>query len=134
MSLPRHPVVLEHPDYPSMRWHPETGEMAVYNAPHEVPEGWLDTHPNNVSKVKKAEKPAAEANLLPMTKAEIVKALTDGGIPFKPQTGAKGLYALLDTALRAHLAAEKIEVPEGANVPALMALANPPAPDANKSE
>ncbi len=122
------------PNFPAFKWNPETGESQIFNAAHEVPGGWLDQHPSSTSAAEKETAKADATGALPMTKAEIVEALKAGNIPFKAQSGAKALYDLLDTALRAHLAAEKITVPDGANVPALLILANPPLPDANKSE
>lgn len=120
--LPNKPVKPAHPDFPSMRWNPETGESQVFSAPHEVPDGWLDQHPNSVSGDDKAAAKSDTKTGLPLTKAEIVEALNEYEIPFKANTGAKGLYELLETSLKAHLAAEKVEIPADANVPALLAL------------
>lgn len=109
---------------PTMAWHPDTGESQIFNHPGEVPEGWLDTHPNNV-KAKAPAKAAAAADALPMSRDEIVKALTECEIPFKARAKDKDLYALLEKSLRDHFAAEKVEVPADADVPALLALVKP---------
>jgi hypothetical protein len=50
----------ERKSLPTMAWHPETGENQIFDHPSEVPEGWLDTHPNNKPKAaKEAKAPAA---------------------------------------------------------------------------
>lgn len=109
---------------PTMAWHPKTGECQVYNHPDDVPADWLDTHPDNVKAKAAAEKSAAVAEGLPMTRAEIVKALTDFEITFRASAKDKALYALLEKSLREHFATEKVEVPADADVPALLALVN----------
>lgn len=121
--LPSKPVPKPaHPDYPAMKWHPETGVAAVFHTPHDVPEGYLDQHPSSLEKTP-AVKPSTPG-ALPMTKAEIVAALKAGAIEYPATAGAKALYDLLDKTLREHLTANNIPIPENANVPALLALVN----------
>lgn len=107
-------------EFPAMRWHPITGEMQVFHAAHDVPADWLTYHPASADGQKPA--PKVKPNELPMTKEEIVAALESGGIKFKATQGVKALYELLDANLREHLAANKIDIPEGATVPALLSL------------
>lgn len=120
----------KHSEYPAFKFHPETGESRHFSHAHEVPEGWLDNHPANGGKAEEkapaakapAEK-APKAEKLPMSRKEIVKALVEGEIAFDKDAETAALYAVLDVAVREHLAANKIDIPEGANVPALLALA-----------
>lgn len=112
-------------EFPAMKWHPETGVPEVFHTAQDVPDGYLDCHPNSLEAKKASQAAAGNTNQLPMTKAEIVEALKAGNIEFKPNQGAKALYDILEAALREHLTANKVEIPEGANVPALLALANP---------
>lgn len=113
----------KNPDYPALKWHPETGECATFNAAHEVPAGWLDTHPSNVKADEKASDETKTApEKLPMAKKDIVKALVDGGIEHDPKAPSSVLYGVLDEKLREHLTANNIDIPEGATVPVLLAL------------
>lgn len=108
---------------PTMAWHPKTGENQVFDHPDDVPADWLDTHPDNVkakAPVKAAPAPATTG--LPLTRDEIVKALSGFEIPFRANAKDKALYELLEKSLREHFATEKVEVPAGADVPALLAL------------
>lgn len=109
---------------PTMAWHPETGENQIFNHPSEVPDGWLDTHPDNM-KAKAPAKAEAATGALPMTREEITKALDECEISYKPKAKDKALYELLEKSLRDHFAAEKVEVPADADVPALLALVKP---------
>lgn len=90
---------------PTMAWHPETGENKIFNHPSEVPEGWLDTHPSNVAK---AEKPATVAfKDAPMSKDDIVAALTAGGVQFDANAKPKALQGVLrEAVIKALTAAE----------------------------
>jgi hypothetical protein len=60
-----------------------------------------------------------------MSRDEITKALADFEIPFKAKAKDKDLYALLEKSLRDHFAAEKVDVADDADVPALLALVKP---------
>lgn len=106
--------------YPALKWHPHTGESQVFNAAHEVPADWLDHHPASAD----AQKPAPKVNsdVLPMTRNEIVAELTAGAIPFKANQSNKALLELLDKSVREHLTSNNIDIPEGADVKALLAL------------
>lgn len=91
---------------PTMAWHPQNGESQIFNHPSEVPEGWLDTHPSNKPK---AEKPAAGGKVeLGMSKAEIVAALTAGGVEHDPKAKASDLHDVLRGAVEKVLAEAKI--------------------------
>lgn len=114
--------------FPVMKWHPETGDCQIFHAAADVPEGWLDQHPKDPKgreSADDADKSAKGADKLPMTKKAIVAALIAGNIEFAANGSAKDLYELLGSKLREHLTAQTIEIPEGADVPALLALANP---------
>lgn len=112
----------KHTAFPAFKWHPKTGESQIFNAEHEVPDGWLDTHPDNVKADEKADDKTPLSAKLPMTKKEIVKALVEGGIDYDTAAPASVLYGFLDEKLREHLTAAQVEIPEGADVPALLAL------------
>lgn len=107
-------------EYPAMKWHPETGASEIFNSASDVPEGYLDCHPNSVQDNRPP--PAPKAGVLPMTKAEMVAALKAGNIEYPANAGAKALYELLDGKLREHLATNNVPVPEGADVRALLTL------------
>lgn len=116
--------------FPSMRWHPETGEARVFNAAHEVPEGWLDAHPND-PKAKAAEpagdsagegEPAKED----LTRAQIIAALTEGQIEFSKNARTGPLYVKLTEAVKANLAARNITFEQDAPTSALLELAKAP--------
>jgi hypothetical protein len=46
-------------NYPAYKWHPETAEQRLFTKAAEVPEGWLDTHPDNL---KNVSEPVKDAN------------------------------------------------------------------------
>lgn len=106
--------------FPAMKWHPETGESGIFNSASEVPEGWLDHHPNAKEPIK--EKEVVKPTGLPMTKAEIQDALKTGGISAPANASAKSLYDLLVTSLRDHLTEANVTFPETATAPELLAL------------
>lgn len=113
------------PAYPAMMWHPETGENRIFNSADEVPEGWLDTHPNNKDAAEQ-RKAAAEARnppaTLPLTRAEIVKALGDGGINFNPRAATKALYDQLLGELKKTLTEAGIAYEQEADAKTLLGL------------
>lgn len=116
----------EYTKFPGMRWDPNTGEAQVFQSAAEVPEGFLDYHPSNPPEVVKVATEAGATDALPMTREEIIKELTDGGIPFKAKAKDAVLYAALLDALKAHLLASEIEFPETATGPELLALVPKP--------
>lgn len=101
------------PNYPAMKWHPQTAENRVFQKAGDVPEGWLDTHPANVDNVSKQEvevtPPAVLKAPLDMTRKEIVAALTEGGITFDPASKVVVLYELLTAEVNRVLTEEGIE-------------------------
>lgn len=103
---------------PTMAWHPETGENKIFNHPSEVPEGWLDTHPSNVAK---AEKPAAFKDA-PMSKEEIVAALTAGGVQFDANAKPKALQGVLREAVTKALTAAEVSFDANASTKELLSL------------
>lgn len=113
--------------FPGMRWHPVTGANQVFQSAEEVPEGYLDYHPSNPPEgAKEAETVKETATALPMSREEIVKELSDGGIAFKANAKTEKLYSLLVEAVKTHLTASEIEFPETANGPELLALVPKP--------
>jgi hypothetical protein len=110
--------------FPGMRWHPTTGENQVFQSAEDVPEGYLDYHPSNPPEGAEPVKAAPDA--LPMSREEIVKELSEGGIAFKANAKTEKLYGVLVEAVKAHLTASEIEFPETANGPELLALVPKP--------
>lgn len=108
--------------FPGMRWHPVTGENEIFHTADDVPEGYLDYHPSNPP--EGAAKVVADD--LPLSRAEIVAHLTDGGVKFKAKADTTTLYVLLATKLKEHLATAEIEIPTAATVPELLALVPKP--------
>lgn len=96
--------------FPALMWHAVTGEVGLFTKAEDVPEGYIDTHPNNLASVTQpaAEQPNAPA-ALSMTRDEIVKALEEGGIPFKPNASDKKLHNLLVFKVKEVLQAAEIE-------------------------
>lgn len=94
--------------FPAMMWHAVTGEVGLFIKAEDVPEGYIDTHPNNLANVAPAELPNASA-ALSMPRDEIVKALEEGGIPFKPNASDKKLHNLLVFKVKEVLQAAEIE-------------------------
>lgn len=120
------------PNFPARMWHPESGESAVFHNAADVPEGWLDTHPNNAKRVPanaapaqpavKAPAPDKKGNGLPMTREQITIALLEGGVQFKRSSDDKALYATLMTALKKVLDDQGVKYDPKANAPALLEL------------
>ena len=111
------------PNYPAMKFHPQTGESRVFHTAEDVPEGWLNKHPAHVDDTKPA--PAQKSATLPMTRDEIKAALDAGEIAYKKNAGDKALYDLLVASLKTHLTEAGIQFPEDADGPALLALVPP---------
>lgn len=109
--------------FPAMLWHPETGESRVFHKAGDVPEGWLDTHPDNVKNLPKAEK-AAQTKPVPlsMTRKEMVQALQDGGISFDPASKVDVLYAILTEAVKKFLTDAEVEFDPATDTKALLEL------------
>ena len=103
---------------PTMAWDPETGDAQVYNHPSEVPEGFLDAHPNH-PKFKPA--PAAEPGS-EMTRAEVIAALKSGGVSFNPAAKQAVLYELLTVAVKKALDATKVKYDPALPTKQLLAL------------
>lgn len=126
------------PNYPARKWHPETGETDVFNAPEDVPEGWLDTHPENAKRLEAAKAPVAKAKPgapaavvepdLPMKRAEIRKELDAAGVEYPKNAPTQVIYNLLGDTAKTFLAANKIEYDPEADVPTLLALVKANAP------
>lgn len=118
----------KHPDYPAMKWHPETGEPTVFNAPGDVPAGYLDRHPNDPAGKVEVKKPDAPAKVpaLCLTRKEIRAELDAGGIAYEKDEPTAVLYDKLVAALKAHLEAAEVEFDEAADAKALLALVPKP--------
>jgi hypothetical protein len=115
-----------------MRWHPETGEPALYDSLASVPEGHLDHHPHDPNFAKptpvkvekpKAEKVAADPNA--MTRREIREALTEGNVEYDKTAETSVLAALLDEKVRAVLTEQGREFDANASTKELLGLLSP---------
>lgn len=118
------------PHYPAYKWHPETGEQKLFTKAGDVPQGWLDTHPSNLSEDDKArladaaKAPEAQTKAAPLslTRKEVVKALQDGGIQFDPAAKVDVLYAILTEAVKKFLTEAEVEFDPAADTKALLEL------------
>ena len=111
--------------YPAMKWDPVTKESRVFNKASEVPDGWLDTHPDNLENMPqpvKAPEVQAKAVPLPLTRKEMVQALQDGGIPFDPASKVDVLYAILTEAVKKFLTDADIAFDPAADTKVLLGL------------
>lgn len=115
------------PNYPAMKWHPETGEAKTFTSADEVPEGWLDTHPSNLPATPDAGAASVPArpDPLPMSRDAIKKALDDAGITYAKNAKDQTLYDLLVSELRAHLTDQDIHWAETDDAPTLINLLPP---------
>lgn len=91
---------------PTYRYDPETGEGRVFTDAADVPKGWLDHVP--------ARKP--------ITREEIIAALTDGGIKFDAKAKTEALLELLVKSVHATLDESKTEFDPKADVRDLLHL------------
>lgn len=105
------------PNFPAMKWHPQTGEVKLCHKADDVPEGWIDTHPANLANVAQ---PAPVK--LPMKRKDIVAALSEGGITFDVKSPTYDLYALLVENLKAALTEAEIEFAADADANTLLGL------------
>lgn len=115
------------PNFPAMKWHPTTGESKLCTVAEDVPDGWLDTHPNNLPKPDEKAKPAGEPEL-PMTRKDIIKELDAAGVAFPKMAKTQALYDLLGDTAKNFLAAAKVDYAPDADVPSLLALVKANAP------
>lgn len=124
-------------DFPAMFWSPtatkdadgkDTTESRVFNAPEDVPEGWLPTHPNNPAlKAKPAVKKLDEPEvLIPMTREEVLAELEAGGIAYSKKSKDSVLYKLLVDKLQDHLKAAGVEYPANSTAKQLLLLVPKP--------
>lgn len=109
------------PNFPAMKWHPKTGESRVFTAAEDVPEGWIDTHPNNV-----IAKDAPAPDELPLTKKQIKTELDAAGVTYPPTAGAKALYELLSDSLKTFCAENEIPYEADMSVLTLLELVKKP--------
>lgn len=115
---------------PTMAWHPESGESKIFNHPSEVPADWLDTHPSNKPKEEAAQEEAPAPEVfkdVPMSKVEVVAALTAGGVQFDASAKTKALQAVLREAVTKALTDAEVEF--DANLPTKELLALLPDPE-----
>lgn len=112
--------------FPGMRWDPKTGENQTFQSAGDVPEGWIDHHPNDGEQgtPPKAARPApADKVELPLTRKEIVEHLKAGGVAFTITAGTQALYDLLLASVQGALTEQKIEFdPAETNVVTLLGL------------
>lgn len=116
------------PNYPAMKWHPDTAEARVFTALEDVPAGWLDTHPSNLPpkdaepEQQAAKDAASNAGEPPMTRAEIKAALDKLQVQYAKNAGDAKLYVLLDEAVREDMVAAGVDVTPGLTVPMMLAI------------
>ncbi len=115
--------------FPGLRWDPKTGNCETFNSAGDVPEGWLDHHPDDPAhggspRAAKADKPAAADKVeLPLTRKEIMEHLKAGNVTFSPTLGTAALYELLVTSAKEALTAAAIEFdPAETNAVTLLGL------------
>lgn len=107
--------------FPAMRWHPTTGEWQIFKTADEVPEGWLNHHPEHKTE-KEAPPPPQKKSSLDLTRPEIMEALSAGDIEFKQNTGTAALYVLLTEKVKAVLNERNIAFDDSAGTKALLGL------------
>lgn len=114
------------PNFPAHKFHPVTGELKVCNSAADVPEGWIDTHPNNLPKVDPAAAdPAANKAGLEMSREEIMGALDEGGIEYSKNAPTTTLYKKLTEAVKKTLLERGIAYDESFNTKQLLELIPP---------
>lgn len=74
--------------FPGHRWSPD-GEMRVFHAAEDVPEGWTDNHPAN--RPEAPQEPKAPA----LSRQQIIADLQRRGVVFQRNATTKALYDLL---------------------------------------
>lgn len=120
---------------PTMMWHPETGKPTTFDHPDDVPAGYVDTHPQNLEpaerkaaiaklRVEKKTKGAPEAK--PLTRKELVAALTEGGIEFDGNAETAALDKTLADAIKAHLTEAEVEFEADADTRTLLSMVPKP--------
>lgn len=81
-----------------MRWSPE-GEMRIFQAAEDVPEGWADYHPNSRPVIYEPESPPELQNIpngkLTLSRQQIIADLQRRGVVFQRNATTKALYDLL---------------------------------------
>jgi sugar lactone lactonase YvrE len=120
---------------PVMKWHPETGKSKVFDHPDDVPAGYVSEHPNNlepadrkaaIAKLKAEKKAGKVEKAEPLTRKEIIAALTDGGLPFDGNAETVDLDKALSDALKEHLQAAEVLYPSDADTRELLTLVPKP--------
>lgn len=111
----------KHSEFPAMYWKADGSNYVAKTAADVLPDT-TPYHPDNAPKVE-AKAPAPGANELPLSKDEVVAALSEGGITHNPNKSHAKLYSLLLAAVKAALdeAAIAYDAAE-TNVKTLMAL------------
>lgn len=96
-----------------LRWDPKTGEAKEFEKGN-VPEGFLDHHPEDPAY---KNKPEAEKPVVPvvekvkptLNRKETIAALTHASVTFDEKATAVDLYSLLLTEVKAELVKANIE-------------------------
>ena len=109
---------------PVNRWHPETGELGVFEHAHEAPADWLSKHPNDPNYIKPE---LVKDSVVRMERADIVEALNAGGFEFKKNAPTAALYAQFRERLVAHLTETGVEFDPEADARTLLGLVTPEA-------
>ncbi len=99
--------------FPASRYDPVARTGAVFESADDVPDGWVARLP------EPGEEPETPDEL---TRAEIVSALTEGGISFSGRSKTDALHALLRDELTKVLTTRGVEFDPAASTAALLAL------------
>ncbi|MDA3887228.1 MAG: hypothetical protein PF443_00200 [Allgaiera sp.] len=100
-------------EYPAMPWHRLTGELSIITGPEGEHEDLITCHPEDPDAERKGVEVPTTSFITgtgSMTKAEIVAALKQGGVPFTQADPKAELEAKLRTALTSALLGAGAEV------------------------
>lgn len=100
-------------------WDPDTGAHHVFRDSETPPAHFLPHHPEDTAKL--GDKPSDADTAKPLTKDELVTALTDGGIAFKATEKVEELTTKLVSALKTALTDRQIEFTEDEHPRSLLA-------------
>lgn len=100
--------------FPAWFYDPETKQGQVFQSADDVPDGWVETLDDALTKVEKAA-PV-------MARKAVIAELKNGGIEFDAKANTADLYDLLKGKLMEALTAQNIEFDADASAPELLKL------------
>lgn len=115
---------MDNTKWPSWRYDPETKEGRIFEAPDDVPEGWVERLGDEpTAKPKPAAKPAkTDDDAAPMARKDIMAELKNGGIAFDAKAKSTDLYDLLKGKVMEALTAKNITFDAEASAADLLKL------------